>query len=518
MLIESLLLSGAGGVLGVVTGSGLLNALRAVAPPTLPRIEEVRLDAEALLFALGITIVAGLLFGILPALMASGADGRQLVVHATRGGVASPHRLRRALLVGELALAVLLLCGAGLMIRTLAHLTAADPGFAPDHLITMKYAISGDDGWTAARIKTFHDDVIARTRALPGVVNAGLTLSLPIEGSNWGSVFIVGDQPVPPRADLPSSAFTQVTPGYFAALGLRLRAGRLLTDEDNEHTPRVAVVNETFAKRFWPNENPIGKKLKQGWPEWTTAWQEIVGVVNDVKLEGIESTTPMQVYMPLAQAPSRSVILIARLDAARPATAAAIQSVITGLNDTVPVYGVRTMDEVMGSRVDREAALDHRLRGVRRRGADSRRGRRVRRGVARRRQLHARGRAEDGARRDAGSGARVVPRAERGHDRHRRRDWRGRDAHLSRFLRDLLFEVEPNDAATMCAAAGLLFAVSIAACYLPALRATRVESDGRPAGGLTQAGCHPGGSCFDRAGTLSAFGSASRTTRSSSSR
>jgi putative ABC transport system permease protein len=474
LLVESSVLSSAGGALGLVTGWGLLNALIAVAPPTLPRLEEVRLDGQALLFALGITMASGLLFGVLPAVIASAADGQQLVVRASRTGASASHRLRRGLLVAEVALALVLLCGAGLMIRTMWRLTTADPGFAPDHLLTMKYAIRSND-WTDARTQAFHDDVVAKTKALPGVVHAGLTLSLPIEGSNWGSVFIVGDQPPPPRANLPSAAFTPVSPGYFDTLGLRLRAGRVLAEADRGNTPRVAVVNERFAKHFWPNENPVGKKLKQGWPEWNTPWQEIVGVVNDIKLNGVESDAPMQVYMPLAQSPSRSVILMVRTDEARPAAASSIRSVIAGLNGNLPVYDVRTMDDVLGLRVARKrlsmivfavfgaialvlAAVG--LYGVVSHGvADRTReiGVRMALGATRRQVLNlflGQSAATTAAGIALGTGAALL---------------------LSRFMRELLFQVEPNDATTICTVVGTLFVVSIAACYLPARRATRVD-------------------------------------------
>jgi putative ABC transport system permease protein len=451
-----------------------LKALIAVAPPTLPRLEGVRLDGQALLFALGITMVSGLLFGVLPAVIASGADGQQLLVRAGRTGASGSHRLRRGLLVAEVALALVLLCGAGLMIRTMWRLTTADPGFAPDHLLTMKYSISGTD-WTEPRLRAFHDDVVRQTKALPGVVNAGLTLSLPIEGSNWGSVFIVGDQPPPPRADLPSAAFTPISPSYLDTLGLQVRAGRGFVETDRDNAPRVAVVNERFAKHFWPNENPIGKKLKQGWPEWNTPWQEIVGVVNDVKLDGVESDTPMQVYMPLAQSLSRSVILMVRTDGARPATASSIRAVIGRLNDNLPVYDVRTMDDVLGLRIARKrlsmiifavfggvalilAAVG--LYGV------------VSHGVADRTR-------EIGVRMALGATRRQVLKLFLGQSAVTTAVGiaigTGASMLLSRFMRELLFQVEPNDATTICAVVGMLFVVSIAACYLPARRATRVN-------------------------------------------
>ena len=474
LLVESLLLSCAGGALGVLVGWGLLHVLIAAAPPALPRLDEIRLDGTTLACALALTTLSGLIFGLLPAIIASAADGQLLVVRAARSGTRSSHQLRRGLLILEVALAVVLLCGTGLMVRTMWRLTTADPGFNSRDLLTLKYAISNAD-WKAPRILAFHDDVVARIRALPGVVNAGLTISLPIEGLNWGSVFIVGDQPVPERANLPSAAFSPVSPGFLDTIGVRLLAGRMLSEADLDGTPHVAVVNERFAKRFWPNENPIGKRLKQGWPESNTPWREIVGVVNDVKLNGVESDTPLEVYLPLAQSLSRALVLAVRTDGTDRPSASAIRDVISRLASDVPVYDVRTMGEVMDLRVAQQrmsmivfaifggvalllAAVG--LYGVVAQGVADRTpeiGLRVALGATARQVLGPF--LRQGALTTAigiaiGIGAALM---------------------LSRFMRDLLFEVAPNDTITLVAVAVGLFVVSMVACALPARRATRVN-------------------------------------------
>src|SRR5262249_12407477 len=145
------------------------------------------------------------------------------------------------------------------------------------------------------------NESITRVEALPGVRAAALTLSLPIDGSNWNSVFIAADKPVPPRAELPSSAFTPTSPNYFNSMGIRLLQGRVFTEADTAGKPAVTVISEKLAARMWPGEDPIGKRLKRGWPEDKTPWREVIGVVADVKLNGVDRDTPLQSYLPLAQ-------------------------------------------------------------------------------------------------------------------------------------------------------------------------------------------------------------------------
>ena len=166
--------------------------------------------------------------------------------------------------------------------------------------------------------------MLAGVRAHPGVTNAALAFSLPIEGSNWNSVFIARDKPIPPRPELPSAAYSPVSDGYFETMGTRLVAGRLFEDRDTPASPPVAIVNETLAQRIWPNQNPIGRLLKQGWPEQPGTWREVIGVVADVKFEGITVKTPMQIYMPLTQESSRMLAIVVRT----PADPAAITPVV----------------------------------------------------------------------------------------------------------------------------------------------------------------------------------------------
>src|SRR5262249_6886391 len=172
------------------------------------------------------------------------------------------------------------------MIRTVQQLAGTDPGFRVDHLLATRFILSGKQ-WTHETLQPFFVDIVSRVRAVPGVTNAALTYSLPIDGSQWNSVFIVSDKPIPERANLPSAAFTDVTPGFFETMDQRLLRGRTFTAADTATSPPVVVINERFAKQLWPGEDPVGKRIKQGWPQDKSAWREVVGVVADMKLNGL---------------------------------------------------------------------------------------------------------------------------------------------------------------------------------------------------------------------------------------
>ena len=241
LLVESTLISVAGGALGVAVAAWLLRALVAAAPEGIPRIADVRLDGPTLLFALIAAALCGIVFGALPAFQASGVGGQHALVRGRAAGFAArSHRLRRGLMVVETALALMLLAGAGLMMRTLHELTRVETGFKADHLLTTRFVLAGDQ-WTRDKRVVFFDDLQSRLRALPGVTNAAFAFSLPIDGSNWNSIFIVGDKPVPERAQLPSAAFTPVSAGYFETMEMRLVRGRVFDRTDSATSPKVTV-------------------------------------------------------------------------------------------------------------------------------------------------------------------------------------------------------------------------------------------------------------------------------------
>jgi len=485
LLVESTLVSVVGGALGIAVAAGLLRALIAMAPEGTPRLNEVRLDGAALVFALGAAAICGVVFGALPAFQASGIGGQHALVRGRSSGFAArSHRLRRGLMAVETALALILLTGAGLMMRTLQEITQVDAGIRTDHLLTARFMLAGEQ-WTDARLRTFYTDLVGRVRALPGVNRAALTFSLPIDGSNWNSIFTVADKPVPERAKLPSAAFTPVSDGYFETMGMRLMSGRVFDASETASSSFVIVVNETLARRLWPGENPVGKRLKQGWPEtpdhlvtpggYFSPWREVVGVVADVKFNGITSETPMQVYLPLVQETARSLSLVLRTTVDPTSLTPAIEGIVRDLDKDLPLYQVRTMEGVLDASIARErmsmlvfavfAIVALTLASVGLYGV-------VAHGVTER--TH-----EIGVRMALGAEARhvlgLVVRQGLSMALVGTAIGVAGAVALSRWVQALLFGVTATDPATFAAVVVTLLAVATLACYIPAWRATRVD-------------------------------------------
>jgi putative ABC transport system permease protein len=475
LLVDSALLSAAGGALGLLLATALLRALVAAAPDGTPRLADVRIDGAALAFAFAAAAVCGLIFGAFPAFQAAGTDVQQALVRGRAAGFsARSHHLRRGLIVVETALALVLLVGAGLMIRTVQELIGVDLGFRPDHVLTTRFSLSGKQ-WTDERLVPFYAELVSRVRSLPGVSHAALTFALPIDGSQWNSIFIVADKPVPPRPQLPSAAFTPVSQGFFETMGIRLLRGRGFTTADTSGAPRVIVVNATLARALWPGEDAVGKRLKQGWPEDKSPWREVVGVVADVKFNGINSDTPLQVYLPVTQETSQSLILVARTSVPPASVTSAIEATVGGMNRDMPLYLTTTMEEVLAGSIAQQrmsvivlvtfalvaltlASIG--LYGVISHGVTERTheiGVRMALGAARH---HVLGMVLRQGLTTTVAGVLI-----------------GIAAALasSRAVEGLLFGVAPTDPATFGAVVVTLFSVALIACYIPAWRATRVN-------------------------------------------
>ncbi len=467
LLVESTLLSLAGGALGIGIATALLRALIAVAPPGTPRLDEVALDGRALAFAVVAAIVCGALFGLLPAAQASRANGQRLVIRTRAAGAsAASHRLRRVLIAVEVALALVLLTAAGLMLRTLMRMTSIDAGFRSDHVLVANTSVPEAKPDMPRRTATV-TDILARLRAVPGVTAAGAGFSLPIDGSNWNSVFWPRDKPVPPSHDgLPSTAMLPITDGYFEALGARLVKGRLFASTDNATGTPVAIVNETLAARTWPGQDPIGQHLKQGWPESPGTWREVVGVVADIKFEGVTERTPMQFYFPLAQDPPGGFWLVVRTAVDPASISTALTASVAAVNRDMPIAGesiarqrmARLVLGVFAVLAVMLAAVG--LFGLVAHGVTERRhevGIRLALGASRASVMALLiGQAVAAALIGGAAGVVVA-------------------MPLTRSLEGLLFGVRPVDPATFGAVALVVLAVTLAACALPAVRASRTS-------------------------------------------
>ncbi len=354
-LTESLVLAGLGGTAGLLLAYWALGALRTLTPFDVPRLGDAALNGQILLYTLVVSVLTGLLFSLTPALHAARTDLTDALKEGGRqsGGMPARGRAGRVFLVSEVALATVLLIGAALLIRTVVSLTQVEPGFRPDALLTFQVGLDSND-YAQDQRTPFFRELRTRLAALPGVESAAVGSSLPMQGSNWTSIFIVADKPVPPRAELPGSAFNPVDVGYFRALGITVLEGRLFTQFDTADSQPVIVVNETLARRIWPGENAIGKQLKQGWPESVgpgNPWREVVGVVADVKQDALDRDSRMETYIPFPQNPGGFVRVVLRTTVDPLSLVGAARNVVQSLDPDLPISSVQSMDQVMSSSI-----------------------------------------------------------------------------------------------------------------------------------------------------------------------
>ena len=346
ILTESLLLALVGGALGACLSVWLTDLLVALAPENTPRLGEVSADARVLLFAVGAALLTGLAFGLAPALQASRYDLNESLREGGRGS-ARRGRLRSALVVAEVALSLLLLAGAGLLVKSFARLQQVDPGFDPANVLTMRVSLPGARYREPARKGEFYAALEARLNSLPGVEAAGATLSLPLGGSNYsvGRSFIREGRPATPEAS-ENAAYSVVTPGYFRALRIPLRAGRLFDERDDAAAPKVVVINDVLARKVFPGEDPVGKHL--------TVWRDekfprqIVGVVGEAKPQRLDADPAAQMYVPHRQdAGWGGLSLVVRAEGDAAALTQAVRAEVRALDGQLPVYDVKTMGRVL---------------------------------------------------------------------------------------------------------------------------------------------------------------------------
>ncbi|HEV2248203.1 MAG TPA: ABC transporter permease, partial [Terriglobia bacterium] len=306
LLTESVLLAFAGGAVGLLLARVILTPLLALASKSLPSVGVIGLDGRVLAFTAAIALLAGVLFGLAPALQTAKMDVRPALSDASRGstGGASRHRVRDLLVVTEVALALILLIGAGLLIRSFARLQDVQPGFDASHLLVVDVPVSPNGYAQTPRRMSLFDQLIERSKTLPGVSAAGAALILPVTGS--GSVIHFNIQGRPPKTphDYILVGYRPVSPGYLETLRVPLLAGRMLNESDTERGPYVAVVNQSMAKQYFPGESPLGKRIQVGaTPTNEIPWAEIVGVVGDMK-QSLASEASAEMYIPFRQADS----------------------------------------------------------------------------------------------------------------------------------------------------------------------------------------------------------------------
>jgi predicted permease len=476
LLIEHATLIIAGGVFGALAGAAMLTALVRMAPSDMPRLDEVHLDLAVLSWTTLFSCGCAFLFGVVPALKASGAGGRALVVPSGRGATRAASSLRRGLVVAEVAVATVLLSAAGLMVHSMLRLARVDAGFDPRNVQTVMFSLCCPE-WPDARKQVFYDEVVERLRAVPGVESAAIAYSLPTLGSNWWSVFTTAGQPADYWESIsvfPNAGIAPVSEGLFETLGIPLVRGRSFDRSDTHETLPVAIVNHSLARATFPNEDPIGKQIRLGYPSNPNGpWRTIVGVVGDVKQHGVDQETPPQLYLPITQQPRTEAFVVARTPL--PFSGSTLRAAIHALDRSIPVYNDRTVDQVMREASSRRhvamvvlsvfgsvavllAAIG--LYGV------------IAQGVAERRQ-------EVGIRISLGASQHQVVRMFLRNGLFATAVGLafglGGAILLAESLQSLVFGVATTDPRTLGTVALLLIGVALTACYLPARSAARVD-------------------------------------------
>ena len=347
LLSESLLLALTGGSLGLLLARGVVALVARLGPASIPRLAEARIDARLFLFALAVSVATGILFGIAPAVQGSGADLSTALREGGRGGTTSRsgRRVRSVLVVVEVALAVVVLIGAGLLIRSFVRLRSADPGFQPAGVLTLRLPLAGGRNASPDRRIAFFRQVTDRVATLPGVRAVGAANGLPLTGLGVGSNFAVDGRPAPAPEQRPMGLLRSVTCAYFRTMGIPLVAGRVFADSDTSQAPPVIVVNQALARRFWPEGNPIGGRLVVDQNNGRVA--EIVGVVADVKPERIENQDWPTIYNPYAQVPVTTMIMVVRTAQPSLSLASAVEREVHRLDPDQPVADIRSMEDVV---------------------------------------------------------------------------------------------------------------------------------------------------------------------------
>ncbi len=476
LLTESLLLALLGGLAGILVAGWASGAILSLSPGGLPRAGEVRIDGRVLAFAVAVSVLTALIFGLAPALRFSRPDINRLLKEGERGATGlARHRLRQALVVSEIALALVLLVGAGLLVRSFVRLLQVNPGFSTDKALSLEVHI-----WGVARTPeqraAFFEQTLDRIASLPGVRAAGAVAALPFHESAIDPTvtFTIEGRPTPPPGQEPTAYLTVATADYFNVLSIPLRRGRFFSRFDRQGAAPVALISETMARRYWPDEDPLGKKITArlfGQPINC----EIIGIVGDVRHTGLDSDPRAELFRPHLQSPYGSMTYVVRTAADPLTLLPAVKKEIWAINRNLPFTSTATIEQLVSRTLDQRrftlfllssfAALALLLAGVGLYGLIS---------FTTRQRMH-----EIGVRMALGARPRDVARLVlregllmtlSGVAIGAAGAWT-----LTRFLSGLLYGVSATDPITFAALSLLLLVVALLACWLPARRATKVD-------------------------------------------
>jgi putative ABC transport system permease protein len=492
LLTESVLLALIGGTLGMLIAQWGIKLILYTSPDAIPRSKEISLDWRILAFTIGLSFVTGILFGLVPAMQAGVVDVHETLKETGRG-TSGKHWLRSSLVVVEVATTLVLLIGAGLMIRSFYRLQSVNPGFSYDHLTSFTVALPRAKYTTQDQREQFYNRLLENLRGLPGVETTAAASGLPLGNNGWQTSFTIDGQPPPAPGQTPLMEASLVTPDYFRAMNIPLKRGRYFNERDDrsflagkdlskldEDQRTMAglnsiIIDEEFARRYWPNEDPVGKRIKQG----TSADAPVLtvqGVVGRVKMDGLsQDSKRVQGYFPYAQIPRGGMTVILKAAGDPNQLIAAVRLQVKVIDPDQPIYSIRTMNEIRAESVAPERlnltllsifagiALVLAIVGIY--GVMS---------YSVTQRTH-----EIGIRMAIGAQPRDVFRMVIGQGMMLALIGVGLGLigafGLTRLMTTMLFGVEPTDPATFAAIAVLLTGVALVACYIPGRRATRVD-------------------------------------------
>ncbi|HKW87145.1 MAG TPA: ABC transporter permease [Candidatus Acidoferrales bacterium] len=482
MLTESFVLALLGGVFGVALALAGIMGMTSLISTDMMNGASVKLNSAALLFTAGIVVLCAFLFGMAPAMHATKPDVQSELKEGARTSSAgrSQNRLRGALAIAEISLSLILLAGAGLMMKSLYRLFAVNPGFRVEHVLTMEMNLRTRQYEKDPAVRNFWQEVLDGVRALPGVESAAVGTGIPFTDEHDRGDITIEGMPLPRPGSWPHPDFHVVTPGYASTLGIPLLRGRTFTEMDNENAPLVGMINASLARQFFPNQDPIGKRFMTGHPPADPVknpphWITIVGVLGDTKMYGLAKPARLELYVPFRRSPSNNADLVVKSAVDPAALTRAIRGVVASIDKDQPIFGIATMNKLVSDDVSTLritlvllglfSVLALVLAAIGIYGVIS--------------YSFAQRTHEIGIRMALGAQRRDVMRLVLRQG--------GRIAltgigigiaaalGLTRLMSSLLFSVNASDPATFAAVALLLAAVALVACYIPARRAMRVD-------------------------------------------
>ena len=474
LLTESLLLSLLGGAAGLALGYAALSLIRSFLPASLHLADTIRIDPGVLAFTLAIAIVSGIVTGLAPVLAATRTRLDETLKEGSSRTTepGSHHRLHRALVIAEVAIAMVLLAASGLLVRSFARMASLDPGFDPEGVLTLRIALPARKYATDQSRAAFLSQLLERAAAIPGVRDAAIGGALPLIGGRIRAGTWVDGRPAPPLGGRPSIPVTGVSLNYFETLRIPLLSGRAFTEADRDSSPHAVIVNRAFADQFFPGEEALGRNITFG---GSKDLNQIVGIAGNVRQEGLRIAAEPAIYVTYRQIPESEIVLVLRSGLPKSALSAAAGSVIRSIDPDVPVYDVATMQDRLAEALSTQranmvlmglfAALALLLAAIGIFGVIAY--------MVNRRSL------EIGIRMALGAQHRDVLKMVLGHGMILALAGivigLGGALAATRALRTLLFEVSPSDPWTLAASAVLFAGVAAAACYIPARRAVHVD-------------------------------------------